>query len=84
MKIFVKAKPNSRETKVELIDPQSLGVQVAGPIRAYKVSVKAAPVDGNANVAVKKALAEHFKVPASAIRLTSGSAAKIKIFSVDI
>ena len=71
MRIFVKAKPNAKETKVEETGPAH-----------FTVSVKEPPKEGRANAAIAKALAAYFKVPASNVRLVSGFSSKIKIFEI--
>ena len=71
VKIFVKAKPNAKENKVE----------ETGPAR-FTVAVKEPPKEGRANAAIAKTLAEHFKVPTSKIRLVSGFSSRNKIFEI--
>ena len=71
MKVIVKAKIKAREEKVEKIDE-----------RNYKVSVKAAPVEGKANKAIIKALAEYFNTAKSSITLISGETSKQKVFEI--
>jgi hypothetical protein len=50
----------------------------------YKVSVKEAPVDGRANDAIIRALAEYFDVAKSSVKLLSGHTSKQKIFEIGI
>jgi len=71
MKIFVKAKPNSRKEFVEKISETNLIVAVKEP-----------PIKRRANAAIQKALAEYFKVPPSQIALVSGFSSKNKIFEI--
>jgi hypothetical protein len=71
MKISVKAKPAAREEKVEKIDDSN-----------FVVSVKEPPVQGRANAAIAKALADYFKVSASQVRLISGFSSKQKVFEI--
>ena len=61
MKIFVTAKPNARERSVEKNDETS-----------YAVSVKEPPVQGRANIAIIKAVAEYFDVAPSRVKIVSG------------
>ncbi len=70
-RVFVKAKPKSKEERVEKIDDTH-----------FVISVKEPPVQGKANTAIAKALAEHFGVSASSVRLASGFASKEKIFEL--
>lgn len=71
MKIFVTAKPSARETKVERVNETS-----------FIVSVKEPPVQGKANAAIFKALAEHFKVSLARVRLVSGFTSRQKTFEI--
>jgi len=47
-----------------------------------RVAVTAAPADGQANDAVIALLADHFRVPRSAITLERGKTARTKIFAL--
>jgi len=71
MKIFVRAKPNSKKEFVEKISETNLIVAVKEP-----------PVKGRANAAIQKALAEYFKVSPSQVVLVSGFSSKNKIFEI--
>ena len=71
MKIFVKAKQLAKEERVEKIDETHFIVAVQEP-----------PKDGKANRAIQKALAEHFGVAPSDVRLVSGFAAREKLFEI--
>ncbi|MBI3631299.1 MAG: DUF167 domain-containing protein [Candidatus Staskawiczbacteria bacterium] len=71
MKIFVKAKPNAKEEKVEKIDEQN-----------YIVSVKEPPVQGKANNAIRNALALYFRTGSSCIKIVSGYTSRSKIVEV--
>ena len=71
MKIFVKAKSRSKEERVEKIDDTH-----------FIVFVKEPPMQGKANAAIAKALAEHFGVPAHSVKLTSGFSSKDKTFEL--
>ncbi|OQA36573.1 MAG: hypothetical protein BWY53_00485 [Parcubacteria group bacterium ADurb.Bin326] len=71
MKITVNVKANAKETKLELL-----------PSGSYKASVKAPALEGKANEAVKKLLAEYFGVSQSEVSLKAGQKAKNKVFSV--
>lgn len=71
MKITVKVKPNS---KIELVEKTGEN--------QYLVRVKEPPTEGRANAAVVKALANHFGLPKSAVRLTHGQSAKTKLFEI--
>jgi hypothetical protein len=71
MKISVKAKPNSREEKVEKIGEND-----------FIVSVKERPEKGKANEAIRNALAVYFKVASSRIKIVSGYASRNKIVEI--
>ncbi|MDE3109537.1 MAG: DUF167 domain-containing protein [Acidobacteriota bacterium] len=45
---------------------------------ALKVRLTAPPVDDRANDALRRLLAEHLKVPVSAVRILSGAKSRIK------
>ncbi|MBI1866420.1 MAG: DUF167 domain-containing protein [Candidatus Staskawiczbacteria bacterium] len=71
MKIFVKAKPNSKEEKIEKINEQN-----------YVVFVKEPPLQGRANNAIKNALAVYFKTGSSCVKIISGHASRNKIVEI--
>ena len=71
MKINVKAKPNSREEKVEKIDESN-----------YVVSVKEPPIKGQANEAIRNALAMYFKTGSSCVKIISGYTSRNKIIEI--
>jgi len=71
MKINVKAKPGVKEEKIEQIDEGS-----------FIISVKELPVQGRANAAIARVLANYFKVPVSQIKLISGFSSKQKVFEI--
>jgi len=71
MRIFVKAKPNSREEKVEKVDDLN-----------YVVSVKEPPIKGKANEAVRNALAVYFKTGSSCVKIISGFSSRNKVIEI--
>lgn len=71
MKISVKAKPGAKEEKIEAVGENS-----------FEVSVKEPPIQGRANIAIGKVLANYFKVANSQVRLVSGFSSKQKIFEI--
>ncbi|MBL8029840.1 MAG: DUF167 domain-containing protein [Candidatus Doudnabacteria bacterium] len=70
MKITVEVRANAKETKVE---------QTA---KGLKVYVRQQPLEGRANDAVTKALAEFFKTKAYNIILLRGVKSKQKVFEI--
>lgn len=71
MKIFIKVKTGAREDKIEEIGENN-----------FLVSVKARPVKGRANIAVERAVAGHFGIPVSRVKIVSGLFSKKKILEV--
>jgi uncharacterized protein YggU (UPF0235/DUF167 family) len=85
MKIFVKAKAGAKEEKVEA-PAVKLWQEEGGKSEEkewFKVSVKERAVQGRANIAIAKALAEYFKVSNSQVRLISGHTSKQKTFEIE-
>ena len=71
MKIFVKAKPNSKAESIEKVDDTH-----------FTVAVKEPPVKGRANAAISKALADYFGIAPSQVSLVSGFSSKQKVFEI--
>ena len=71
MRVSVTVVPNARSPRVERRD--------AGRLR---VSVTAPPREGQANAAVVAALAEHFGVPRSQVRIIRGAGSRHKIVEI--
>jgi uncharacterized protein len=71
MKITIFAHPNSKKSGVEM--------DLFGSLHIY---VKEPPLEGRANLAVKKALAEHLNLPKSQIILIRGEKSKQKTFEI--
>jgi len=71
MKIFVKAKPNSKTESIKKLSETN-----------FEICVKEPPVRGQANTAIIMALAKHFGVPFSAVRIISGYTSRQKIVEI--
>ncbi len=71
IKIYITVKTNAKETSVEQISEKE-----------YKVSVKATPIQGKANIAVVNALADYFKVTKAEVSITGGYFGKKKIVEI--
>lgn len=71
IKIYITVKTNAKEEKVEQVSEKE-----------YKVSVKATPIQGKANIAVVNALAEYFKVTKAEVSITGGYFGKKKIVEI--
>lgn len=78
MRIFVKAKTGAQENK---ITPPVLKL-LPDKMEYYTISVKEPPIEGRANEAITKLLAEYLKVPRSQIKLISGATSKRKVFEI--
>ncbi len=71
MRVSVTVVPNARTPRVERLDAGRLRVSVAAP-----------PREGQANAAVVAALAEHFGVPRSQVRIIRGAGSRHKIVEI--
>jgi len=71
MKIFITAKAGSKKEEVKRIDKNNLSVWV-----------KELPVQGRANAAIEKAVANFFGIPRSSVRIVSGFTSKQKILDI--
>jgi len=71
MKINVRAKPNSREEKVEKTGDND-----------FVVSVKEKPEKGKANEAIRNALAVYFKVASARVKIISGYSSRNKVVEI--
>ncbi|MEK9184015.1 MAG: DUF167 domain-containing protein [Patescibacteria group bacterium] len=71
MRIFVKAKPDDWEERVEKIDDTH-----------FVVSVKEPPIKGQANYAIIKVLAKYFGVEKYRLKIIFGYTSKNKIIEI--
>ena len=69
--IKVKVQPKAKKTGIEKISEDM-----------YKVRVSAAPYKGAANKEVIAALASHFGIPASRIRIVRGEKSRSKVIHI--
>ncbi len=76
MQVRVLAVPNARRSEVVgwELDPR------AGKV--LRVKIAAPPVEGKANAALRKFLAEHFGLPTSQVVLEKGDTSRIKTFNI--
>lgn len=72
MRISVKAKTNAKKELVEKLSDTE-----------FVVAVKEPPIDGRANWAIARAIAEHFGISPSRVSIVSGQTAKNKILEID-
>lgn len=73
MKIFIKAKPNSKAESIKKLSENN-----------FEICVKEPPVKGRANAAIIAALAKHLGVRISAVRIIFGHASKQKIIEINL
>jgi hypothetical protein len=71
MKINVKAKPNSKEEKIEKINETD-----------YVIFVKEPPEKGKANEAIRNALAIYFKISSARVKIVAGYSSRSKIIEI--
>ncbi len=70
-KINLRVIPRARQNKIE-VDTDGM----------YRVHITAAPVDGAANIAVVRAMAEYFNVPKSQIKILRGETSRNKVIEI--
>lgn len=73
MKLFITAKPQAKEERVEKIDENK-----------FVVAVKEPPIQGRANAAIVKALAEYLGVAPARLKIISGYTSRQKIIEINI
>lgn len=78
MRIFVRAKPGVKKEYIKEVTD----LFEKNGARHFMVAVRERAVDGNANRAIEKALAEYFNVRPSRVRIVSGQTAKEKIVEI--
>ncbi len=71
IKIFIKARPNSKHESIKKLSETN-----------FEICVKEPPIKGRANAAIIMALAKHFKVPFSAVRIISGHTSRQKVVEI--
>jgi uncharacterized protein YggU (UPF0235/DUF167 family) len=72
MRLFVTVKTRAQEEHVEAVDTTH-----------FIVSVKAAPIDGEANRAIQRALANHLGITMNRLALRAGVTGKRKVFDYE-
>ena len=73
MKYFVTVKTRAQEDVVTTIDDTH-----------FSVSVRAAPFDGQANEAVRRALSRHLRIPPTRLIQCAGKRSKQKVFELAV
>lgn len=71
MRIYIKIHPKSSQNKVLKIS-----------VNEYEAWVTAPPVQGQANIALQKLLADYFDVAKSQVEIVGGKSAKTKIIDI--
>ena len=71
LRINVTVKPNAKKSQVMKLSET-----------AYRVSVHAAPHDGEANLALIALLADYFSVPKSTIKIVRGLSSRKKVLEI--
>lgn len=71
MKLFITAKPRAKEGKVEKIDETH-----------FVVAVKEPPVQGRANAAILKTLADYLDIAPSRLKIIAGHASRRKVIEI--
>ena len=71
--LAVRAQPGAKRTAIA-------GVYGEGDTAQLKIAIQAPPVEGRANEALMKFLAETFGLPKSALELISGESNRSKVF----
>ena len=71
MRICVKAKPNAKIESVKKIDDEN-----------FIVAVKEPPIQGRANVAIIKALADYFGVSVADVKIVAGFISRNKVIEI--
>jgi uncharacterized protein YggU (UPF0235/DUF167 family) len=80
MRIFVKAKPGVKKEYIkEITDLFETKRE-----RHFVVAVRERAVEGKANRAIEKAVAEYFSVPPSRARIVTGETSRDKIVEVSL
>ncbi len=80
---MVKVKTNSRKNEIERLTHQTKDLlSDITRLDTYKVYVKEPPIDGKANKAIIKLVAEHFNIGLSCINIVSGNTSKTKIIEI--
>ncbi len=67
------------------VQPRASRTEVAGPYggNAVRIRLTAPPVDGAANEALIRFLAERLEVPRSAVRIEVGTSGRSKVVAID-
>lgn len=71
MKIYVSARPNSKENKIEKISENH-----------FRVFVQEPPIKGRANRAIVEALSEYLEIPKQHVSITKGRFTREKVVDI--
>jgi len=78
MKIFVRAKPGVKKSYIK----ETTDLFEKKGERHFVVAIAERAIEGKANRAIEKALADYFNVARSCVRIVSGQTAKEKIIEI--
>ena len=71
--LAVRAQPGAKKTTI-------IGIYGEGASAQLKIAVQAPPIEGRANTALVKFLAELFGIPKSSVELMTGELSRSKVF----
>jgi len=80
MRISVRAKPRARKAEVTYLGERPL--TGGGTQPCYAVAVSEPALEGRANAAIERALAEHFGVPRTRVKVVLGSGGRDKVVEI--
>ena len=80
MKILVRAKPGAKRA---FIKEEARTLFEENRMRHFTVAVKEPAKEGRANHAIERALAEHFDVALSRVRIVAGHTARNKVVEIE-
>lgn len=72
MRLRIRVTPSSRRPSIETMADGSLKVRVSAPAQG-----------GKANKAVVEALAQHYAIPNSRVRIVAGQTSRLKLIEID-
>jgi len=82
MRILIKAKPGAKRAHIKEEPAELFASGAQGAPRRFTVAVTERAVEGRANEAILRALAEHFGVPRAQVRILSGALSREKVVEI--
>jgi len=71
--VALRAQPGAKKTAFT-------GIYGEGPTAQLKLAVQAPPIEGRANEAITRFLADHFQIPRASVEILSGELNRSKVF----